>query len=377
MTRDIDWAAVKAEFPAAAKSIDLGIAGGGPMSRKAAAAGARYFAEASEGGEAHWNDWVSRSEAVRRSVARTVGAAEADVALIASASVGLTLLARLFDSPSAVLTIDREFPSVTLPFLAGGRELKVLPIGSDFGVDWGRVDPELVKGCGVLAISHVGFRTGYAHDLGAIGRFCRRHGLISIVDATQSAGVLPIDMTAAQLDAVVFSAYKWPGGGYGIGALAIDARHRWPGGLPVQGWRSARVPYDLHFDRLDPTPTAEGLELGNVPFPTAFALGEALDLLNGLGQDAIALRLVDLGQRLHAGLDRLAIPVLSTREPAHMSGITIARIPDATTIVQALASKQIRVSRRGADELRISVHVTTLEADIDSFLTALADVLPR
>ena len=373
----VDWRALGARFPAAAHGIDLGIAGGGPMSIEAAAAGMRYYEEARDGGERHWNDWVARAASARASVATTLGVTPEDVALVASASVGLTLLARLFEAPSAVLTVDREFPSVTLPFLAGGRELRVLPLADGFGVDWDRVDPGLVAGCGLLAVSHVGFRTGHAHDLPAIGRFCRRHGLISIVDATQSAGVLPIDMTAAGLDAVVFSAYKWPGGGYGIGALAIAPAHRWPEGLPVQGWRSARVPYDLHFDRLDPTPTAEGLELGNVPFPGAFALGAALDLLNGIGQERIAARLVALATRLQAGLDALGVPVLSTRDPRHMSGIVIARVGEAKRVVAALAERGIRVSARGADELRLSVHVTTLEDDIDGVLNALGDVSRR
>lgn len=372
----IDWRAVKAEFPATADGIDLGTAGGGAMSRAAAAAGRRYFDEAEDGGERHWGDWLQRAADARATIARTVGAAPEDVALVASASVGMTLLAQVFAGPEPVVTVDREFPSVTLPFLAQGRALIVLPLGDGFTVDWDAIAPDRVAGARVLAVSHVGFRTGARHDLAAIGRFARRHGLVAIVDATQSVGVLPIDMAASDVDAVVFSAYKWPGGGYGIGAVALHPRHRWPaGGVPVQGWRSARVPYDLHFDRLDPTPTAEALELGNVPFPGVFALGAALDLLGTIGIARIEARIHDMADRLIAGLDRLGVPVLSPRDRAHRSGIVIARVADATAVVEALARRRIRVSRRGADELRISVHLHTLEDDVDGFIAALEDLL--
>jgi selenocysteine lyase/cysteine desulfurase len=365
------WSAVKAHFPAAAQVTYVNTAGGGCMSRAAAAAGRLYYDEAEREGDLPWERWLARAAEARRTVARLIGAGEGCVALLPNASVGLDLVHRLFDDGRDVVVLDREFPSVSLPWVNRGRRLRVLPLTAELGVDWDGIDPGLVAGTGVLAVSHVGFRTGYRLDLGEASRFARRHGLRLMVDATQSAGTVPISVADARIDALVFSGYKWCGAGYGIGALYLHPDHIWRPGLPAAGWRSAETPYTLRFDSFSPRETADALELGHPPFPSAFALDAALKLLMDLGIETIGARLVALTRHLHEGLDRLGLRVISTRDVDRLSGITIAAVPNAASIVAALRERGIVVSTRDADELRISAHVYTLKADIDGLLDAL------
>jgi selenocysteine lyase/cysteine desulfurase len=56
--------------------------------------------------------------------------------------------------------------------------------------------------------------------VGAIGRVCRERGVL-VVDASQTAGVVPIDMRAMNIDALVFTGHKAPLGSTGIGGLCV------------------------------------------------------------------------------------------------------------------------------------------------------------
>ncbi len=371
------WAGIKAEFPAAGGSIYLNTAGGGCMSRVAAAAGRRFYDEAEAEGDMPWDRWLARAAEARGTVASLIGADQASIALLPNASTGLDLLHRLFDDGRDVVVIDREFPSVTLPAINQGRGLRVVRLNNALGVDWDQVDPALVAGASTLFVSHTGFRTGYRFDLGEVSRFAARHGLRLVVDATQSVGTTPIDLAVVPIDALVFSSYKWCGAGYGIAALYLRDAHRWPTGLPAAGWRSAEDPYALLYDQFTPRPDAHALELGHPPFAAAFALNAALRVLLDVGVERIAARILDLNRHLHAGLDRLEVPICSTRDPAHQSGITIARVPDAAEVVNVLRERGIVIGRRAQDEVRLSVHLYTLKVDIDAFLEALSVILTK
>lgn len=369
------WAAVKTSFPGAAGSVYLNTAGGGCMSRAAAAAGRRYYDEAEAEGDLPWERWLDRAAEVRRTVARLIGAEEASIALLPNASAGLDFAQRLFDDGRDVLVLDREFPSVTLPWLNRGRTVRALPLDEELGLRFDRIDPALVAGAGTIAVSHVGFRTGYSLDLAELSVFARSRGLRTVVDATQSAGTFPIDVAAAPVDALVFSAYKWCGAGYGVGVLYLSTEHRWPATLPGAGWRSAADPYSLEARSFTPRSSADALELGHPPFAAAFALGAALDVLTLIGIDAIAARILVLNRHLHDGLDRVGVPVRSTRDPQRQSAITVAAVPNAAEIMVAMRERGVVVGKRAEDELRIGVHVYTLKRDIDVFLDALGAVL--
>lgn len=369
------WRSLRTEFPAASARVYLNTAGGGCMSRSAAAAASRFYEEAVAEGDGPWDRWLDRAASARRTVARLIGVEERSIALLPNASAGLDLLQRLFDDGRDVLVVEREFPSVTLPHVNRGRRLRTLPLGPDLGIDWDTVDPALTAGAGTIALSHVGFRTGHRLDLSALCHFAQRHGLRTVVDATQSAGVLPINVgDDAAVDALVFSGYKWCGAGYGIAALYLRPEHlSWPGGLPAAGWRSAAEPYALLADSLTPRLAADALELGHPPFAGAFALDAALSLLMGVGVERIAARILALNERLHAALDRIGLPVRSPRDPLRQSGITIAAVPHAAEVVAALKRRGIVVGRRAENELRISVHAYTSENDIDRLIEALAE----
>jgi hypothetical protein len=184
--------------------------------------------------------------------------------------------------------------------------------------------------------SSVMYATGFRQDLTALGALCRRRGVRLLVDATQSAGIMPIDVRRDAVDALVFSGYKWTTSGYGIAAMYVSRELLRQGRTPLAGWWSARDPEAVINDRLDLKDTAAVFEVGCPHFAGIFALGGSLELFEEIG-----------------------------------AGITIVRVDNAPAIVEALARAGIVVSPRGAG-VRAAVHVFNTEDDIDRFVAAVA-----
>src|SRR5436190_18947803 len=96
-----------------------------------------------------------------------------------------------------------DFPSTIYLFRAqeaNGFELTVVPGGADFTIDTGRLLEAIDERTALVAISHVLFRTSYIVDAAAIARRAREVGAAVVLDCYQSAGIIPIDVTALGVD---------------------------------------------------------------------------------------------------------------------------------------------------------------------------------
>jgi len=369
----MDWGQIRALFPAVEQTVYLNTAGGGPISEPAAAAGSAYYEQSLRDGDVHWDDWLEQVEDARRKLARLLNTGPRNVAFLANASTGLGIAAHMLRGRGRMLAVADEFPSCTLPFLQLGFEVDFVATDRGGGV---RVD-ELAAACSdetaTLVISFVQYKSGFRNDLARLGDLCRERDIAFVVDATQGIGAFPLDVGSAGIDFLSFSGYKWANAGYSIAALSVSERFLVPESFPLVGWRSPREPYALAYDRLEIAESAAALEQGHPPFAGVFALSAALDLIERAGMDEISERIVDLTRYLHARLDAAGIDVISTREDAHLSGITIAASDDPAGAVQHLRQRGILVSSRG-EGIRVSVHYYNSRADVDRFVEALAAV---
>ena len=191
-----------------------------------------------------------------------------------------------------------------------------------------------------------------------------------VVDATQSFGAVPIDTQTSQVDALIFSGYKWVTAGYGIAAVYVRQKVLEERGLPAAGWRSAKEPDALINDYLDLTTEARGLELGHPTFPGIFALRGALRVLHEIGLDRIEARIDELTNYLLDRMDGLGVAILSPRKKGRRAGITMLGVPDPERTAAGLEKKNISVSVRGRG-IRVSLHFYNSHRDIDRLAEAL------
>jgi selenocysteine lyase/cysteine desulfurase len=366
----MNWDEIRSYYPAVESCTYLNTAAGGAMCRQAAEEAKAYYDEMTAVGDRKWSEWLERTEETRRHTAALLNATPEEIAFLSNTSAGLNVVADLLADDGEVLTLAEEYPSVCLPWLRRKQPVRFLPIQADGGIDIDDIDRAAGANTRIVAISHVQYCTGFRCDLVELGTLCRDRGWRLVVDATQSFGTIPIDVRTSQVDALIFSGYKWVTAGYGIASVFVRKEVLEEMGLPAVGWRSAKKPYALINDRLDLTTEARGLELGHPTFPGIFAQRGALRVLEEIGLERIEARIDELTDYLLERMDERGITLLSPRQRGRRAGITMLGVPDPVETTRGLKKKNVSVSARGRG-IRVALHFYNNHDDVDRLAEAL------
>ncbi len=242
----------------------------------------------------------------------------------------------------------------------------------------------------MIALSTIAWTTGALLDLATIADLARSRGILLVVDAIQTFGVVPLDLAKVPASFVACGGHKWLCSPLGAGFLWVHpetaARHQ----PPYTGFLSGRSPRGAWFEWFaDPASrpdeevlfaaTARGFETGGTPsYPGALGLVETLRMLDGAGIGSILEHVRDLGSRLIDGLARRGFGVVTPREPGSRAGIVVFNAPggiDAERkLVTALKERRIAVSLRysgGIGGVRVSLHGMNDRREVDRLLAAL------
>ena len=206
----------------------------------------------------------------------------------------------------AILLTEMEHHSNLVPWQLiaqkTGARLLYLPITGDEGIlDLSQLDKLLTPRVKVFAFTHVSNTLGTINPVAELCARARKVGAVTVVDAAQSAGHMPLDVQAIGCDFMAFSGHKMAGP-TGIGVLygrkdLLEAMPPWQGG----GGMIANV--DFFESTWKPAP--ERFEAGTPNFADAYALGIACDYLDGLGRPEIQRHDGELARQAYARLSEL------------------------------------------------------------------------
>ncbi len=174
-----------------------------------------------------------------------------------------------------------------------GAELDYIPItGDDGALDLSRLDEQLARGVKLLALTHISNSMAVVNPVAEICARARRLGVITVVDAAQSAGHLPVDVQAIGCDFLAFSGHKICGPTgigvlYGRKEILADLPPYQGGGEMISKVEYFHTTYNVPPHRFEAgTPHIEG----------AVGLHAALDYLEAIGRDAIFAHDQDLAE---------------------------------------------------------------------------------
>jgi cysteine desulfurase / selenocysteine lyase len=366
------WEDVRGDFPGTAGKVYLNAAATSLTPRPVREAVTAFHRELEDGGDRHWEDWMDKREAVRRRVARFVGADPAEIAFVPNTSTGMNLIADLLERDGPVLSDELEFPAVTHPWIHRGVQVRFVPAVEGVLRLESFTEGEAPRSA-TIAISHVQFSNGCRQDLDAFGRIKGKRHLV--VCASQSLGAFPVDVGASRIDALATAGHKWLGAGYGAGFCYI--RRGLVESRPARaiGWMSGRDPFAFDNRRVEVVDTNARTEVGCPPFAQIFALGAAVEYLAGIGIDRIAERVLALNTCLTESLERESLEVLSPGG-SHRSGETLVRLPDPRRAWEFLLERGIQVTPK-PEGLRISTHFYNDEKDVEACVRALVEYRER
>ncbi|WP_435074353.1 aminotransferase class V-fold PLP-dependent enzyme [Halorubrum sp. HHNYT27] len=307
-------------------------------------------------------------ESVRERIAAFVGAEADDIALTESTTDGINRIAGAIDwePGDVVVRTDLEHPAGILPWKRlerEGVEVRVLE------TEDGRVDrdeyAEAVADARLVCFSAITWTHGTRLPVADLVEVANESGAFTLVDAVQSPGQGPFDVSAWDADAVAAAGHKWVLGPWGAGFLYVDREAADDLEPRAVGYRSVDDP---NADEIEYKAGAKRFEVGSTTAAAHVGLAEALDAIDAVGLDAIESRIELLTDRLKDGVpeDRLLSP------RAFESGLVTIDVDDPDATVERLAERDIVVrSLPHPDAIRASVHAVSTESEIDRLIDAL------
>ena len=348
-----------------------------PLPKRGRAAIEKFAREWTElGGRAWYDHWIGEYEALRADLARVLGASVDEVATIPNVSAGLVGIASTLDYAARpkVIVADLDFPTDGHAFLAQApRGARVEFVRSPDRV---RIPLELFERAvdertSAVCTGHVYFTTGWIQDVKALAEICHRKGALLVVDAYQSIGAFPFDVTASGVDYLVGGTLKWLMGGPGIAFLYARRAIAEAARPSAVGWWGVADPFAFDVEHLVPGKGARRFEYGTPAVAAIYAARAGLALLEEIGIPAVRERHMTLSQRLVDGARAQGWTVRCPIDARERTAIVTLEHPAPQQAVDTLrAQGLICDSRPGL--IRLSPHHFNTAAEMDEALALLA-----
>jgi selenocysteine lyase/cysteine desulfurase len=304
-------------------------------------------------GAARWKPVVER---VRSRIAEEFGTAEAEVSFMSSTGEAMNAIARAvrWQPGDEVLVLSDDFPTVVLPWIRLGDDVRVVQVKAWPGDDrLGALLASIGPRTRLVAVSHVNSLTGGRIDLEALGTACARAGALLVCDGAQAAGCIPVILNA--VDFYIATSYKWLLAGFGLSVV-----------IGKQASLAQLTPGLLGHGN---PPPSHRLTYGHLNLAGVYALDAATALRRQIGVQAIHDQVAQLARRIHEHTSELGLRPAA--DLANSAGIVaLTGLPDVPAAVAKLSASGISVANRG-NHLRISPYFYTTDRDIDRLLRAL------
>lgn len=287
-----------------------------------------------------------------------------------------------------VITTACEHNSVLRPLYLKekeGTELTIIPADKKGRIRYDLLESSVKSNTSAIVLTHASNLSGNVTDLAFVSNFAKKHGLLLIVDASQTAGSLPINVVKIGIDILCFTGHKGLFGPQGTGGLYVRE------GLTLSPLKSGGS--GIHsFDRQHPTDMPTALEAGTLNGHGIAGLNAGLDYILSTGVKNIHAKEISLARRFVNGISDISdlklygdidaplrTPIISLNI-GNMSSASVSDIlwEDYEICVRAgahcapLMHKTFGTEKQGA--VRFSFSCFNTEAEIDTAIRAMHEI---
>jgi kynureninase len=325
-----------------------------------------------------WEEgWWDMPVSVGNLVGRIIGAGEGEVVMQQNVSICQSVVTSCFDwsgPRNKLITDGLNFPSNDYVYhgLArqGARVVSVAsPDGFTLPVDLllDAIDEETQ----LVSVSHVAFRSSYIQDLAAIVERAHRVGAMVIADLYQSAGTVPVDVRALNLDFATGGSVKWLCGGPGAGYLYVR-RDLWPTLKPAAtGFMAHEEPFAFASGPIRYADSAYRFLNGTPNVPALYSARSGYEIINEIGVPAIREKSIRQTARLIALADEAGIKVNTCRDPRKRGGVVTFDVPNGKDVTRELIRREILVDYRPGAGIRVAPHFYTTDEELEHTVNAI------
>jgi len=330
-----------------------------------------------ERGIRSWGEgWWEMPVTIGDQLARIMGAAPGTIVMHQNVTVAEEVVISCFRKGlvrapgvrNRVVYEEANFPSVRYLYQAQ-PDLEVVAVEDDRAIVEAIDERTLL-----VPISHVLFKNAEIQDVEPIVRRAHEAGAYVVLDCYQSAGVVPFDLTALEVDFAVGGSVKWLCGGPGAGWLYVrpDLAERLE--PTFVGWQGHARPFAFEPE-LEYAPGVRRFLTGTPNVPALYAASAGYDVIEEVGVERIRERSLLLTSLLIELLDDAGFEISSPREPARRGGTVLVRTPDDAAVHRELGERGIICDFRPGAGVRLGPHFYNTEDELRETVAQLVEIV--
>ena len=334
----------------------------------------RYAREWRERGVRAWAEgWWDTSMTLGDQLGRIIGAPPRSTVMHQNVAVAQAIVLSCFEFEpprNRVVYGEGEFPSVRYLYQAQrrrGAEVEIVPDG-DAVLE--AIDERTL----LVPVSHVLFKTGEIQAADAIVRRAHEVGALVALDAYQSVGSVPLDVSRLGVDFVVGGSVKWLCGGPGAGWLYV--RPELAEGLEptFTGWQAHARPFAFEPEH-DYAAGAARFLTGTPNVPALYAASAGYELVEEVGVERIREHSMRQTALLVELLERAGLEVVSPRDPARRGGTVVVRTPEPEAVYRELDAREIVCDFRPEVGIRLGPHFFNTDEEVRFAAAQIAEIV--
>jgi kynureninase len=320
-----------------------------------------------------WGEgWWEMPMTVGDQVGRIIGAPAGSTVMHQNVAIAEAIIVSCFrpvdPRRNRVVYEEGNFPSVRYLYQAQS-ELDVVVVDDDRAIIEAIDERTLL-----VPITHVLFKTGEIQDVAAIVRRAHEVGAHVVLDAYQSAGIVPLDVAALNVDFAVGGSVKWLCGGPGNGWLYARPDLAEVLEPTFVGWQAHARPFSFEPE-LDFADGAARFLTGTPNVPALYAATAGYDLIEEIGVDNIRENSIRQTQLLIELLDEAGFDVTSPRDPARRGGTVTVRTTQFEAVHKELGERQIICDFRPDAGLRLGPHYYNTDEELRYAVEQIAEIV--
>jgi kynureninase len=315
--------------------------------------------------------WWDLPLTVGDQIGRIIGAPSGSVVMHQNVTLAEAIVLSCFDPRpprNRIVYEEGNFPTVRYLYQAArGVEVVVVPEGEPLAE---AIDERTL----LVPCQHVLFKNSEIQDIEAIVRRAHDVGARVVLDCYQSAGTVPIDVTALGVDFAVGGSVKWLCGGPGAGWLYVrpDLAERLEPTLV--GWQAHARPFDFEPE-LEYASGAARFLTGTPNVPALYAATAGYDVIEEVGVERIRGRSSHQTELLTRLLAEAGFELTSPLDPARRGGTVTVRTPGFEAVHRELAERGIICDFRPDTGLRLGPHFYNTDDELRHAVDQIAEIV--
>lgn len=344
---------------------------------------AHYADMWAEHGVSAWGvEWYELNGVVGNKIAPLMGAVPDSVLVHQNASIANSILFGALDfsdtKRNKVVITDMDFPSdvyVLRSWLPEHMQIHMVKTHDGISIDTQEFLDAIDETTRLVSISHVLFRSAYIMPVQEIIEKAHSVGAQVVLNGYHSVGIIPVDVTALNVDFYIGGVLKWMCGGTGGVFMYVRPDLLTTLHPKVTGWMSHKTPFSFDVENLDWREDNYRLMNGTPGIASLQAIQPGIDIITQVGVDNIREKSIRQTSLLIELADKAGYPVISPRETARRAGTVTLRPQECYEVSRELIARNIKIDYREGAGIRIAPHFYNTDEEVRQAVDMIGEIL--